>query len=206
MVDKALVIDMRAMKAVEVDAEALVVTAEGGCKLGEIDAAMEPHKIAVPWGALCLPSRLCLARSPARHPHHPFITFSSSVGSTLLSANTQHTSHNMLRCTRALTQRCLSTHFKENHIGVTLNSQNNLKHHRLCFVPRASTGTNPDTGVAGLTLAGGAGFLSRLYGFTVDNVLAFDAVLPDGQKVRVLLVATTHSQTPVSIVSFHQPP
>jgi hypothetical protein len=124
MVDKALVIDMRAMKAVEVDAEALVVTAEGGCKLGEIDAAMEPHKIAVPWGALRSPSRVCLARSPGRHPHHPFIAFSSSVDPTLLSANTQHTSHNMLRCT--LAQHCLSPHFKENHLHVTLNSQNNL--------------------------------------------------------------------------------
>ena len=45
-------------------------------------------------------------------------------------------------------------------------------------------GINSTTGVAGLTLGGGFGWLSRKYGMTVDNLLSADIVSSDGRMVR----------------------
>lgn len=45
-------------------------------------------------------------------------------------------------------------------------------------------GINSTTGVAGLTLGGGFGWLSRKHGMTVDNLLAVEMVMADGSQLR----------------------
>jgi FAD/FMN-containing dehydrogenase len=45
-------------------------------------------------------------------------------------------------------------------------------------------GINSTTGIAGLTLGGGFGWLTRKYGMTVDNLVCADLITADGKRVR----------------------
>ena len=58
-----------------------------------------------------------------------------------------------------------------------------VDHATHAFGMATPTGTIATTGVAGLTLGGGIGHLSRTYGLTIDNLLAVDMVLADGRFV-----------------------
>ncbi|MGO4571692.1 FAD-binding oxidoreductase [Microvirga sp. 2TAF3] len=46
------------------------------------------------------------------------------------------------------------------------------------------TGINSTTGIAGLTLGGGFGWITRKFGLTIDNLLSMDVVTANGEMVR----------------------
>ncbi|MFD1642377.1 FAD-binding oxidoreductase [Halohasta litorea] len=59
-----------------------------------------------------------------------------------------------------------------------------VDHETQAFGLAVPTGINSTTGIAGLTLGGGGGWLSRKYGMTIDNLRSVDLVTADGEFVH----------------------
>ncbi len=64
--------------------------------------------------------------------------------------------------------------------GCTLNEIDRATHAYGFATP---TGINSTTGIGGLALGGGIGYLTRRYGLTIDNLLSVEMVLADGSAV-----------------------
>src|SRR5688500_13759211 len=66
-------------------------------------------------------------------------------------------------------------------------------HETQAFGLATTGGTDGDTGIAGLTLGGGLGWLSSKYGLTIDNLVSADVVTAAG---RPLPASATETQDP----------
>ena len=66
--------------------------------------------------------------------------------------------------------------------GATLR---HVDHETQLYGLATSIGINSTTGIAGLTLGGGFGWLSRSYGLTIDNLLSAEVVSAAGKVIRV---------------------
>lgn len=65
--------------------------------------------------------------------------------------------------------------------GATLGD---LDHETQAYGLAVPTGINSTTGVAGLTLGGGYGWLSRSLGMTIDSLVAAEVIVATGERLR----------------------